>query len=485
MYLSDFFKDAPKIEISQLSCDSRMPMKDAIFFCVKGVRDDGHQFVKEAVINGAKVVVYEDDIDTGLNAVFIRVNNVPDVLNRVADKFYGYPGESLETYIVSGCKGRSSVTYYLNQLISRYKKSGHIGIMGIAYNHHKMLNSYPTLPVLSNLSAMAKMKEEGVEAATFESSPLNLSYKKLTAVHPDVFIYTSTSVQSQDYKELGSDYYNYLRKYFYTLESATTVIFNHDDPSFNELFEAPAKYLTYGFDKDSDFQIYDTHLRNNGTSYALRYKGRNVIISSKLLGIGNIYNLTAAIAGLVAMGYDFEELSVHANTLKPVEGIYDALDSDRFHIIVDAAYTIDSIRDIFDYGRYITPKKNKLIALVGINYTDDNKRLESLVGLADEYLDLLIVTEDDSYEHDTMSILTKIRSFAPKCRYLIVEDRENAIEEGIELMNDGDMFLIIGKGNEVSLYKGLGKEYYEGDKNIAKMYLKKRLEEENEALEVY
>ncbi|MBQ1477236.1 MAG: hypothetical protein IIZ33_03740 [Erysipelotrichaceae bacterium] len=486
MLLNEFFKDAPAIEISQLSCDSRMPMKDAIFFCVKGIRDDGHQFVKDAIINGAKVIVYEDDIDTSLNAVFIRVSNVLDVLNKVADRFYGYPADSMETYIVSGCRGRSSVTSFINQLISRYRKCGSIGIMGISYSGHWLMNSYSTLPVLSNLSYLSAMKEDDVEACTFEASPLNLAYKKLTSVHPDVFIYTSTSLQAQDYKELGNDYYNFLRKYFYTLEENTLVIFNRDDPSFEELRDAPAKYLTYGFDEEADFRIYDINIRHTGTSFALRYKGKNVIISSPLLGVDNVYNLTAAISGLVAMGYDLESLVNEIATIKPVEGIYDRLDDPDYHIITDAAYTLDSIRDIFDFGRYLTPKKNKLIAMVGINYTDDAKRLEGLSALANKYLDMLIITEDDSYEHDTLSILNRMKDYDLSCRSLIIEDRENAIEEGIELLNRGDMFLLIGKGNEVSLYKGLGREYYEGDKKIAGMYLKKRKEEEeNETFEVY
>ena len=45
MKLNSFFKNAPDIEIQQLSCDSRMPMIDAIFFCIRGVRYNGHDFV--------------------------------------------------------------------------------------------------------------------------------------------------------------------------------------------------------------------------------------------------------------------------------------------------------------------------------------------------------------------------------------------------------------------------------------------------------
>ncbi len=485
MLLSEFFKGAPDIEIRQLSTDSRMPMMDALFFCVKGVRDDGHQFVREAVINGAKAIVYEDDIDTDLNAVFIRVNNVGDTLNRVADRFYDYPGKSLETYTVSGCYGRSSVSSYIRQIVSHYKSCGSVGIMGISYAGRELMSSYATLPALSNLSYMSQMRKDNVKACTFESNALNLSFKKLNDVHPNVFVYTNTSHYSKDYRELGADYFSFLRKYFYTLDETTCVVLNRDDESFDELYDSCANYVTYGFDEHSDFFIHDFSVKKNGISYGLRYNGINVIVSAPLLGLCNIYNLTAAIAATVSMGYSLDEICEFTPSLHPVEGIYDKLEDDRFNIIIDAAYTADSLENIFDFGRYITASKKKLIGILGICYTDDDKKLETIAEFANKYLDFLIITEDDSYEHDTLQILQKMTDFDLKIRYLIIEERKSAIEEGIELLNSGDTLLILGKGNEVSLYKGLGKEYYDGDRKVAEMYLRKREEEENEVFEVY
>ena len=485
MLLNELFKGAPAIEINQLSCDSRMPMKDAVFFCVKGVRDDGHQFVKDAIINGAKVIVYEDDIDTSLNAVFIRVNNVMDTLTRVAGKFYDYPGRDLETFVVLGCYGRSSIASYIRQLITPYKKCGSIGIMGVEYGTRTLMSSYPTLPLLSNCSYMAQMRRDGVEACVFESSPLNLSLKKLACIDANVFVYSNTSKLAADYREVGSDYYNLLRKYFYTLEEDAVVILNRDDDSYPELYDSVGTCVSYGYDEHSDFLIYDVSCRTTGTSFGLRYKGKNVIISCPLLGKTNVYNLTAAIAAFTVRGYDLTHLAVLANTLKNVEGVYDSLKNDRFHIVVDNAFTLDCIENIFKYARNVTSRRKKIVAIIGISYTDDSKRIESLLKLAERNIDFLIVTEDDSYEHEPFTILEKINDYPLSIRRLIIEERKTAIEEGIELLNEGDTLLILGKGNEVSLYKGLGKEYYEGDRNVASSYLKKREEEEHEAFEVY
>ena len=57
MLLSEIFKGAPDIEIEQLSIDSRASMKNAIFFCLDGIKFDGHDYIEEAINNGAKVIV--------------------------------------------------------------------------------------------------------------------------------------------------------------------------------------------------------------------------------------------------------------------------------------------------------------------------------------------------------------------------------------------------------------------------------------------
>ena len=110
MLLNELIKNAPEIEISQLSCDSRLPMKDSIFFCLKGVKYNGHEYVEEAVNNGARVIIYSEDIDTSLNAIYIRVADVNDILAKISNIFYDNPSSKLETYLTAGSYGRSTVS---------------------------------------------------------------------------------------------------------------------------------------------------------------------------------------------------------------------------------------------------------------------------------------------------------------------------------------------------------------------------------------
>ena len=48
-----------------------------------------------------------------------------------------------------------------------------------------------------------------------------------------------------------------------------------------------------------------------------------------------------------------------------------------------------------------------------------------------------------------------------------MEDRDTAIRQAIELANDQDTILILGKGNEEFLIRRNGKVAYKGDRQVA------------------
>ena len=60
--LSELFDGVGDIEIKSLMADSRKKRPDSIFFCEKGMMNDGHRFVPQAIQNGAKVIVHSEPL---------------------------------------------------------------------------------------------------------------------------------------------------------------------------------------------------------------------------------------------------------------------------------------------------------------------------------------------------------------------------------------------------------------------------------------
>lgn len=488
MLLSQFFKNAPDIEIRQVSCDSRMPMEDCIFFCVKGIKDDGHNFVKEAISNGAKVIVYEKTIDTSQPCVYIRVSSVLDALNQVVAKFYDHPGKTMENFVIAGSYGRNSTAFILKDIISHYRSCGYIGSYGISYNDTNFLSNESTLTILENQRHLLKMKDNAVEACIFEASAIGLELKKLDGIYPKAFIYTNTSIAGSEYQRVDADYVEIFVRYINHINNPIDLIFNLDDKIYPRIVEVIDRNLiSYSVENSkADFYASDIKVDTNGTSFNLNCFQAVYQVSTNLLGVQNVYNLLAAIATLVTRGYPINEVIGYCRQLVPPDGIMQSIDlGQNYKVIVDSCDSYDSILNALRYARGVVDVKHKIVVLFGLSAYSGFEKRNRFGQILNEYADIIVLTEDNPYEESVFKISEDIESGIDSKPSIVIENREDAIASAIELLNSGDMLLCLGKGNENFMYRSLGKETYAKDGELAKKYIKKRMEEENEISQVY
>ena len=194
----------------------------------------------------------------------------------------------------------------------------------------------------------------------------------------------------------------------------------------------------------------------------------------------NVYNLTAAIVALHQTGYDLNDIIEKIGDVGYVDGVMEKVD-EEYNIIVDDAYDTNSIEAICEYAATVK-QKNKAIGVISINHTDTDKRLEKMISILEKYLDIIILTENESLESEVMEILNRCTPYIKSKRVICIPLRSSAIENAVEIMNKNDTLIIVGKGNERFLSMGLGKEFYYGDKHYTKKFIEKRRSEENEII---
>ena len=163
-----------------------------------------------------------------------------------------------------------------------------------------------------------------------------------------------------------------------------------------------------------------------------------------------------------------------------VDGVMERID-EEYNIIVDSAYDLGSIEQICEYANNVS-RKDKSIGVISINASDGDKRLERIMDIAEKYLDVIILAENESLNFEVMEILERCNKFTHSKRVLHTAQRSQAIEVGVEIMNKNDTLIIVGKGNERFLSMGLGKEFYYGDKYYARKFIATRRREENEII---
>lgn len=475
MLLNQLFEDAPSIEIQQLMIDSRQKCKDAIFFCLKGLENDGHHYIDMAIQNGAKVIVYSDDITKKEDVIYIKVNDVTKALNVICNKFYQYPSQKLKMYGVTGTNGKSSVTTLIRNILNPYQKCGYIGTISIEYGNVKLPPLLTTPNVVDLQYYLDAMVKDDVKACALEVSSIGIEQKRVDGIHFDVCVYTNLTHDHLDYHGTIEDYFHAKKKLFDMMHPNSYAIINIDDPYALKMVEdCHANIVTYGINHVADYQACNIQLMADKTVLTLKVNQQEYRIETNLVALFNVYNLLAAISALHKTGLSMDLIIQQLTQLKQIEGRMEKVVLGQpFNVIVDFAHTPDGIEKVMKYAQEITPKERRIIAVFGSAGKRDFKKRIMFGQLADKYCDMIILTEDDPRDEDVFQIAQEIAEGIKKKNHIIIEDRYNAIRQAIEMATANDTILILGKGDEAFIYREFGREEYRGDQNVAKDMIKR------------
>lgn len=468
MLLSNLFDNAPEIDIDSLCNDSRLASKGCMFFCLEGIVTDGHKYIEEAIKKGAVCVVYNKEIvKMQNNVVYLKVDNVAATLNRVCNRFYGCPTHKLKVVGVTGTNGKTVVSRVIAQIYNNYESCGYIGSLNTQYAENYYESPLTTPDVIYLHSTAKDMVDANVKVLSLEVSSHGLEQSRVDSIDFNIGIFTNISNDTLDYHGSLANYLKAKKKLFMLLKPDAIAVFNADDEKFLELVkDIKCDYLTYGIDNKADFRATDIKLQANKTTFNLEYNEANFMIKTNFIGRSNVYNILAAIAGLVSLGLSIEEIMKHLVKLEKISGRYEMIDRGQpFRIYVDFARTVEGFRKIHEFARDITPKAKKIITLFGTPGRKDKQKRVKYGEICSEFSNMVILTEDDSRDESLRSIVDDIKKGINNVNHIFIEDRYDAIRQAIELANPNDTILILGKGDENSILKEFGREEWMGDSN--------------------
>jgi len=434
----------------KIKTDSRQITNGDIFVALRGIKNDGHNFIEEAIEKGASMIVNEE-----------RMYNVPTLIvenTRVylAEHLAAQFKEALDKITIIGITGTNGkttsafLTYQLLNILGM--KCAYIGTIGF-YLNDKVKDLSNTTPDLCEIySLFEECINNKVKVIVMEVSSHALSMDRVLGIKYDIGVFTNLTQDHLDYHLNIEEYCHCKQKLFSMLRDKKIAIINNDDEYKDHFLFTDNYNITFG--QSGDFKIDDYQLFIDKTLIKMEHDNIIYPIVLNIPCIYNIYNYLVALIIAYNLGFSLEEIIDITPALKAPKGRFETLKYKNNIIIVDYAHTPDALENILknveDY------KKKRIITIIGCGGERDTSKRPIMGALATKYSNHVIFTNDNPRNEDEQQIMHDITNKLASNNYEIIYDRELAIKKGIEMLETNDILLILGKGHET--YQIIGKE---------------------------
>ncbi|MEA1964574.1 MAG: UDP-N-acetylmuramoyl-L-alanyl-D-glutamate--2,6-diaminopimelate ligase, partial [Candidatus Aerophobetes bacterium] len=347
----------PDIEIEGLVYDSRKVRKNFLFIAIRGFKQDGHQFISQAIKKGAKAIIVEKDTPIlSPDVVLIKVPSSRLALSMVSNYFYGFPSQKMKVIGITGTNGKTTTIYMLESILTTANfKVGKIST--IDYNlGDKLYSSHPsfiTTPEPEELQRMLRtMADKKVEYVAVEVSSHSLVLHRVEGIEFDWLIFTNLSPEHLDFHKTMDNYLEAKASLFKKSESnsrektSRKAVINVDEEAGNYILRnTPYPTITYGIKERAFFQAKIVKTEIERTSFILKMKGEEKgKIDLSLPGIHNVYNALAAAAVGFGENISLSLIKRGLESLKRVPGRLELIENRRhLKIFVDYAHTQDGL----------------------------------------------------------------------------------------------------------------------------------------------
>lgn len=465
---SDLVGD-PGTDIASLAFDNRKVTPGALFFCVRGLASDGHDFAAAAVEAGAVALVCERRLD--LDVPQLLVPDARAAMAPIAATFNGDPTTEMKLAGITGTNGKTTTAFLLRDILEFGGLPS--GLMGTVKQVVGGVEEdvVRTTPEAIDLQAsFRRMLDAGDEACVMEVSSHAMVMHRADAIDFDLAIFTNLTQDHLDFHDDMEDYFQAKRLLFAAGPGASIV--NVDD-EYGQRLATEFDCLTYSASgQAADYSALDVSFDASGASFAVQTEHGEFAVRTGLPGSFNVANALAALAGAIALGVDPDEAVAGLADAGRVPGRFEPIDEGQdFAVLVDYAHTPDSVENVLRAARDLTP--GRLIAIVGAG-GDRDKAKRPLMGAAGARLsDLAVITSDNPRSEDPAAIIEDVLAGIEDRESVLVEqDRDAAIGLAIREAGPGDTVVIAGKGHEQGQEFENGRKIPFDDRDVARRHLR-------------
>lgn len=453
-------------DISAVCYNTKDMAANSLFVCIKGFHTDSHNIAPKAVYEGATVIVCERPVEVDERITVIIVSDTRKALSVISANYYDNPSKDMIMIGVTGTKGKTTTVYMIAEILSAAGiETGIIGSIEIRYGGVSYSNENTTPESYIIQRTLNNMRKNGVKAVVMEVSSQGLMLNRVYGIEFDYGVFTNISrdhIGKNEHKDM-EEYINCKARLF---KNCKLGIYNRDDEHCEDIIRHNncGRIVSYGIDEVSEI---DYRYVDGVPGVSFVYEEMNFLL--KLPGIYSIYNALAAIKVCNEILLEDEKetrLCLMAEVLGSicVRGRSEIISlSNGAYAVIDYAHNALALNNLLTSMRLYA--KGHLICLFGCGGNRSPERRYDMGEISAKYADYTIITSDNPRYENPYNIMTDIEcgihrvlTEADKSpyglrnydegKYVMIEDRKDAIEIALSKLEENDMIVIAGKGHE-------------------------------------
>jgi len=436
-------------EITDVTCDSRTVVPGALFAALPGTREDGRDYIRQALDKGAAAVLCRKAPEEA--GPWLVTEHPRRTYGLLCRAWFGDPAAGMTLLGVTGTNGKTTTTYLLKAVLEEVLRTK-VGLIGTNQNlvGEEVLPAHRTTPDPRELyRLLARMGAAGCTHVVMEVSSHALALERTAGLTFRAGIFTNLTRDHLDFHGTMSAYLAAKARLF---RQCSAGVFNLEDPAGRRLArEAPCRAVTWSLGRPADLVGEGLRLFPHKVGFTACHGEVRQPVEVPIPGRFTVCNALGVLACCLDLGLPLDRTAAALARVPGVKGRAEVVPVPApFTVVIDYAHTPDALENILLTLRDSTA--GRLICLFGCGGDRDRTKRPIMGEIAGDLADLVILTSDNPRTEDPEAILDQVvAGFTDRSSpYIRDPDRRSAIRQALGLCRPGDVLLLAGKGHETS-----------------------------------
>jgi len=348
--------------------------------------------------------------------------------------------DTLKVVGVTGTNGKTTVTAAIYSfLLDLDEKPALQGTRGLFAEDKRIEEKSMTTPsILETLHNMKQTMDLGCVYFIMEVSSHAIEQKRIEGLKFALKVHTNVTSDHLDYHGTVEEYRR-VKSLFFADE--TPKLLNKDD--LKNITYNPIGAQSYGVDEPATFKVQAFSLLH-GITAGIKHVRTEATFHSPMVGLFNLFNLMAALGSVQMLtGRNVEDICEVVEHFAGVSGRMEVVSTHPL-VIVDFAHTDDGIHAVLE-----SMKDRDISVVFGAGGNRDKQKRPRMGAVAGRYANKIYVTSDNPRDEVPEYILEDILvGLHGKDGVTATPDRRLAIKMALDALEENEVLLILGKGDE-------------------------------------